>query len=167
MVALVLNTSDYISIAGTALTLAGLGVTMYQILKTKSVAESARQSAEDTRQKVNRILSVSDLSRLGENVSLIKNYLKQKDYRRAAERLESIRVTLIELRESPVSSFISADIINDHIKQLGIYSVTFDTFSPTEGEPYDAHDIYNYMLSLIEFIKSLEAKLKHNDNNAS
>ena len=121
-----------VSVIGTVFTLIGLRLTYVQINNTKSVAESARQAANATQQKVNRILSVSDLSRLGENITLTKNYLKQRDYQRAAERLDYIRVTLIELRESPLKNSISDIIIKGHIKQLGIYSVTFDTFSPTD-----------------------------------
>ncbi|MCQ1572747.1 hypothetical protein NFO65_18625 [Neorhizobium galegae] len=95
-----LTFSDWLGLAGIILSLLGFGVSLWQLWKVKTAAESARDSAKLATEGVRKLDSVISFTSVIKSLDDIKNALHKQDYTELVKQFDSSRHSLIDAREN-------------------------------------------------------------------
>lgn len=94
------NIGDYSSIFGILITIIGFGITLFQVLKTKSASVYAKDSINEFKHEVMKFKTVSDLSEIVAIMSEIKELNRQKQWNLLIFRYDDLKKRLIEVETS-------------------------------------------------------------------
>ena len=83
-----------VGILGLIVSLSGFTIAVWQIHRTRTVAESAERAAIEAREAVIYVTSVADLSQASAQIEQIKELHRIQDWRRAADRYTPLRQML-------------------------------------------------------------------------
>lgn len=89
---------DLCSALGMLIAIVGFGISIWQIRKTKTVAESARESAEQTRLRLDKNLAIADISAAIEVMEEIKRSQRRQDWNVALDRYGHLNRLLVKVR---------------------------------------------------------------------
>ncbi len=89
-----LTFSDWLSLAGILLSLLGFGISLWQLRKIKTAAESARDSAKLATEGVRKLDSVISFTSVIKSLDEIKNALHNQDYVALVKQFDSSRQSL-------------------------------------------------------------------------
>lgn len=92
--------SDWLSLAGIIVSLLGFWLSLAQIRKTKSAAESARDTAIKTTESVRKLDSLVGFSSVSKSLDEIKEALHRHDYQALIKQFDNTRKALIDAREN-------------------------------------------------------------------
>lgn len=93
--------SFVVTAAGAVVTIAGVGIVIYQIRKTRAAAEAASDAATDTSDKLLSVGAMIDLTRLYSVSNEAVVLLRHDNFAGAALRMADLRAKVVELRVSP------------------------------------------------------------------
>jgi hypothetical protein len=96
----ILTLSDWLGLVGIALSLLGFGLSLWQIFKVKTAAESARDSAKLATEGVRKLDSVISFAAVSKSLDDIKDALHKQDYPALVKQFDSSRRSLIDAREN-------------------------------------------------------------------
>ena len=92
------NVGSIASLVGVVVSLVGLGFAILQIRKLRGETRAAREASEDTRRAIGRDLAIGDVSRTFEQVEVVKQALRERQWSRSLSLLPSVRRALISIR---------------------------------------------------------------------
>lgn len=95
-----LDITDFIGIVGIFISLLGFGTALYQLRKTKSAAESAKESAAKAIQGIQKLDSLLSFSAVSSALEAIKNACREENYNALPGLFDHARKSLIAARAS-------------------------------------------------------------------
>jgi hypothetical protein len=95
-----LTLSDWLGLAGITLSLLGFGISIYQIMKTKSAADSANQSARAATAGIKRLDSLIGFTAVSKSLDEIKDAYQMGEYLKLPSLFGQARKGLISSREN-------------------------------------------------------------------
>lgn len=112
---------NIIAIAGLVFTVAGFAVSIILILKTRKIAEAARNAAMEAQNNIRRNVMLSDISSCEKTVNEVKTFIRDKKYESGLIRTSDLISQLIRLRSFAQRSLESEEgEFQDSISQLAI-----------------------------------------------
>lgn len=100
--------SFMVTAAGAVVTIIGFAIAIYQIRRTRTAAEAARQAATDTAEKLLSVGAMIDLTRLYSLSNEAVVLLRHQKFAGAALRVGDLRAKVVELRVSPKGRALQA-----------------------------------------------------------
>jgi hypothetical protein len=101
---------NLVTILGTYVSIFGLFVAYIQILSVKKIAEFTEQKMQETKERINLILSVSDISKAVKITEEAQMFLKYKSYPLALLRLKDLKSVIIQASTIPgLNHFIETE----------------------------------------------------------
>src|SRR5215213_1014217 len=94
----------WLGLLGSLASLIGLPVAIWQISKTRRIAEAAKDASLETQAAISRNLLLSDVSNCTRNIEEIKFFTRNEKYESALIRITDLVSQLIQLRETLESS---------------------------------------------------------------
>ncbi len=113
--------------------LIGLPVAIWQIRKTRKVAEAAKDASLATQKAISRNILLSDVSNCMKYIEEIRLYLSSEDYVSAQLRTSDLNSQLIQIQEVLITSNQSYQIDFEEIFQL-IKRIRSDFRKKIEGK---------------------------------
>lgn len=89
---------DFASIIGVLISLIGFGVTIYNVVRSKTAAEKAEHAAQKTREDINRINVVMEFASAISAMEEIKRLQRREAWELLPERYSSLRTLLISIK---------------------------------------------------------------------
>jgi len=112
---------NFLSVLGTYVSIFGLVVAYIQISSVKRIAKLTEEKVQETKEKMNLILSVSDISKAIKVAEEAQIFLKHESYQSAFLRLKDLKSVIIQASMIPtLNQFSSTD------DYLGLKSKLFD-----------------------------------------
>lgn len=118
-----LSFSDWLGLAGIALSLLGFGLSLWQILKVKNAAESARDSSQLARDGVRRLDSIIGFTSVARSIDEIKEACRKDDFERLPTLFDQARKSLITARENNIQL---DDADNQNIQKSLVFFKTME-----------------------------------------
>lgn len=115
---------DWIGIIGTALSLIGIIVAIFQINKTRKAAEAAQGAAQSAINAIHLNVTLADISTCINEVEEIKVMIRSERYEAALLRVTDLSGKIIQLKTMPKSKFVAH--INNSKEMLTQLSVLRD-----------------------------------------
>lgn len=95
-----LTFSDWLGLAGIILSLLGFGISIWQIWKVKTAAESARDAAQMAKDGVRRLDSIIGFTSVARSIDDIKEACRKGEFERLPTQFDQARKALITAREN-------------------------------------------------------------------
>lgn len=152
----------YLSLSGSIASIVGILFAIYQILKIKSNAEITRISVEETRNDIERILSIADLAKSNETIKLIQDSIAREKYEIALLRLQELKLMIIEFKEIPlldVDDFKSK--MSDLIIKLGIDIISLHNCVISNDNRFRPEIVLEHLETTSEILTEIKSKLKY------
>ena len=86
---------------GIAVTLGGFGFAIFQVMKAKSAAEAASESADQTARSILRLMQSWDMASISGEIAQIRTLVGSKDWKSALLVVVRVKHALIRAREDP------------------------------------------------------------------
>jgi hypothetical protein len=115
-----LSLSDWLSLVGIFVSLLGFTLSLWQIWKVKSAAESARDAAQNAIEGIRRLDSIIEFSAVATCIDEIKEAARSDDLKRVPALFDKARKSLINARESNGS--LSSDDLQSIQKTLTFFT---------------------------------------------
>lgn len=91
--------ANWITVIGSLLSLIGVGIAIWQIQKTRRVAEAAKDASDQTQKIISRNLLLSNVSTCAKNLDEIKLYIQMENYTAAQLRINDLIANLIRIQQ--------------------------------------------------------------------
>ncbi|MGI8788951.1 MAG: hypothetical protein ACR2HG_14510 [Pyrinomonadaceae bacterium] len=91
---------------GSVASLVGLPIAIWQIYKTRRVAEAARNAALQTQKTISRNLLISDVSTCVKHIEEIKSFVRTENYELALVRINDLVSQLMQIQETDFKEII-------------------------------------------------------------
>ena len=95
-----LTFSDWLGLAGILLSLLGFSISLWQIWKVKTAAESARDAAQTARDGVRKLDSLIEFNSVARAIDEVKEACRKDEYGRIPVLFDQARKSLIAAREN-------------------------------------------------------------------
>jgi hypothetical protein len=119
--------TNWISIIGSIASLVGLPIAIWQIRKTRRVAEAAKEASDQTQKTISNNLLIADVSTCTKNLEEIKNYVRLERCESALIRITDLISYLIQIEQRADSSRQNVEIeFEEMLSQLSIIRESFD-----------------------------------------
>ena len=143
------------------LIVSSLGFGLWQIIKTRSAAESAERAATEAREAVLHVTSVSDLSQASAQIELLKEIVRNQQWQRAIDRYTPLRQLLIdvEARLPNETKGLLGDKLRRAIEQLLIMENESNK-AVAERTDIDATRFQSMLLEIQNEIDKAQAELE-------
>lgn len=79
------------TLLGLYVSIYGLGVTLWQIIALQNITESTKSAVTETREKIEQILSISDIAKIVTTIRIIEEYINSEKYELAKLRLCDVK----------------------------------------------------------------------------
>lgn len=141
--------NHWVSIFGTALSLLGITIAIYQILKTRKAAEAALLAANMATDAIQLNVTLTDVSSCINEVEEIKVMIRSKRYEAALLRVTDLSGRLIQLKNMPMNRFVKhVPNSKEMLAQLSVLRDLLERKLQNEKLPINASKI-NKILSEI------------------
>lgn len=100
---------------GSIASLIGFPVAIWQIVKTRHIAEATKKATLKTQKAISHNLILSDISTSIKNIEQIKSYIRDNKYDLAQFRINDVISQLIQVQEVLKISDISSEINFDNL----------------------------------------------------
>lgn len=118
---MVFSQSDWFSLGGIVISLLGFGVSLWQIYKVKTAAESARDSAQLAKEGIRRLDSIIEFTSVSHTINEIKDACRKNDFERLPPLFDQARKALIVAREN--SQVLEENDLQEIQKSLAFFKV--------------------------------------------
>lgn len=154
---------NFISLCGTFVSLIGLFITYIQVISLKQATEKTKLEIDNTLNRVNQILSISDLSKANKIIQEIQTSNLQNKLELSLMRMKDLKHMLIQIKgnhNDALDKFIDPNTYTQHLTDLGIDITNISTFmSNTKKEP-NISKINSNLEELSTLLSEFESKLK-------
>lgn len=117
---------DAVSVAGSVLSLLGVGITLWQIRKTLRAAQAAEAAAKETQLAIARSVFLSDVSACVRSVEELKVFVRGEKHEAALMRVTDLSTMLIQLQPLQVQQATTKT--TDFTKMLSQLSLMRELF---------------------------------------
>ena len=115
------NTGNFLTLFGTFLSLYGLWIAYIQILSLKTTAEQTKNAVENSLNRINQILSVSDLSKANKIIQEIQTSNMNGKHELSLLRMRDLKYILIQVKSSAeLNVYTETGTYNQNITDLSI-----------------------------------------------
>jgi acetolactate synthase small subunit len=90
---------NLIGVIGSFLSLIGVIIAIWQILKTRRIAQAAKDASERTQKIISRNLLLSDVSTCTKNLEEIKTYVRIERYESSLIRVNDLISALVQIQQ--------------------------------------------------------------------
>ncbi len=152
---------NWISITGSFLSLAGVIIAVWQIYKTRRVAEAAKDAALKTQEAISRNLLLSDVSTCAKNIEEIKYFTRNEKYESALIRLTDLVAQLRQLKETLENSNQPHQIeFKENLSQLAIMRGNFEKKLTRDSVKINVVQVNSQLSEISDELNSLIGKVK-------
>ena len=118
---------NWISVLGSLASLIGLPIAIWQIRKTRRVAEAAREASNQTQKTISNNLLIADVSTCTRNLEEIKSFVRIERYESALIRTTDLMSYLIQIQQRTRESKQKLPIeFEEMLSQLSIIREEFE-----------------------------------------
>lgn len=151
--------SDYISGVGSVASIYAIGITLWQLRQVKSVAQAARDAAQNKSKEIVEFTTFAEIARHQEMCSGIVSCIYGEQYEAAAMKLNDIRKLLIEIREKRWD-YADKSVLNKLISDIGNDSVNLRSRWMSKTE-LDTKVVLKHINRVSNLLSDLSANLKN------
>lgn len=90
---------NWIGVVGSFLSLIGVIIAIWQILKTQRIAQAAKDASDRTQKIISRNLLLSDVSTCTKNLEEIKTYVRIERYEASLIRVNDLISALVQIQQ--------------------------------------------------------------------
>lgn len=140
---------NWIGVIGSFLSLIGVIIAIWQIRKTRRIAQAAKDASERTQKIISRNLLLSDVSTCTKNLEEIKTYVRIERYESSLIRVNDLISALVQIQQrlDAVEQNIPFEF-EEMLSQLSIIRENFEKKVKRKSAKIDSIQI-NSQLSLI------------------
>jgi len=147
--------------AGTFCSLVGICLAISQIYGVRKSTEAVKEAVSDTKHDIEKVFSISDLSKYFEIINTIGEDIQQNDYKMALRAMRSLRDVLIEYKEISlleIQDFRSR--ISDAVIKIGS-DIEYIQIQLNDGEGFEPENALRNLNRIQQLLSEIKAKLKH------
>lgn len=156
-----INWDSSITWAGTLCSLIGIALAISQIYGVRKSTEAVKNAVSDTKQDIEKVFSIGDLSRYFEIVNTIGEDIQQQEYKMALRSMRSLRDILIEYKEISlleIQDFKSR--ISDAVIKIGS-DIEYIQIQINGGGGFVPENALKNLNRIQQLLSEIKAKLKH------
>lgn len=151
----------WLGLLGSIASLTGLPFAIWQIYKTRRIAEAARNASLKTQAAISRNLLLSDISICTRNIEEIKSFTRNEKYESALIRITDLVSQLIQLRETLESSNQPHQIeFEERLSQLVIVRVNFEKKLTKDSVKINVVQVNSQLSEISDELNKLIGKAK-------
>jgi len=169
IVATQLNASDrtlinYVTIFGTALSFIGLILTFIQVRSVKETSELTKQEVTSTIEKLNLILTVSDVSKASQIIEIVQGYLRDNKFELAYFKMKDLKGFLIQIKHlKDLPSYIEINQFDQSLQNFNIDLTSINTSITNVGKSINRNAIINNLENLSTILSTLTNTVKYKE----
>lgn len=156
-----INWDSSITWAGTLCSLIGIALAISQIYGVRKSTEAVKNAVSDTKQDIEKVFSIGDLSKYFEIVNTIGEDIQQQEYKMALRSMRSLRDILIEYKEVSlleIQDFKSR--ISDAVIKIGS-DIEYIQIQINGGGGFVPENALKNLNRIQQLLSEIKAKLKH------
>lgn len=160
-------TVNWINLIGIGLTLFGVIITIVQIYKLKSLNEATKLAVEETTKKVEKIVSIQNLSICGELIETIQENIRNNKFEVANLRIKDLQDKIIEILEITILPATNTIIQNLQEQQRKLNVDKYEiqrSLIIDNGKSLKKETLIDNLNQMAESISKLKSKNKHREN---
>jgi len=153
------TTINFISLCGTFVSLIGLFITYIQVISLKQATEKTKLEIDNTLNRVNQIISISELSKGSKIIHEIQSANRSSNYELSLIRMQDLKAILIQVKNQQNEDLIK-DKFKTAIKNLGIDIGAYDALLTKQKTGIDITKVNSNLEKLSTTLIEFENKLK-------
>ncbi len=147
---------------GSIASLLGLLWTYIQVQRVKKVADATRQASEETKDSVQRMLSVAQVAKYCESIHLIIDEITANELRLALHLMRELKAAMIELQTVPYLQHNGySETLSTHVKNMGVHIASLQKSLHDSGSRLKKDKITQDLDELSSVMTEIQAKIKH------
>lgn len=152
-----------IGLVGTAASIIGLVMVLFQLAKIRGITESAKLSAEKTRNEMNQFLFISDLSKTIKTIEEIQQYNRNKKFEMSLLRMQELKSYLSQIiNNDKIEVYIDLNGIKKKLTGISVDINSINKEVINNDDSLDILELNNSLELLHNQIIDLDSKLKKN-----
>lgn len=156
------NFDRWLSILSLIITLVGFALTIYQLVKTKNVAEASRDEAIKTKESIDKINSVVTIHEITNLFSLLKSALKNSNISVSIVYIEYIREKISSIKGKYQENNKKSKKLDEYLKKI---VEIHNSLERSKIYTEDPKILTEFIMSISEIRDSLSEMLAKNISN--
>ena len=155
------NLINVTALVGSIASAFGLLIAVLQILSLKKITEATQEAVQETKDKLRRVISLSDVSRAIKLIEEIQNYASEEKYQLARLRLQDLRSLLLQFSgNADFGEIVEPELYERFLEDVNLSVVNLYDIMVGRKKRFDHSKLNQTLEKIVTILIQLENKLK-------